>query len=180
MARSVPSIDGLAASMPSPERRSPSRFLLEPDYWRERLAGLGSVSRGLLLFPRPDLSSPIVEVVEWSLRAHDGTRLWGLKGQSAFHPEPRGVWLREFDSAEPPSVVLAPIYDGCIDFAMQVPAGRRLEDRVLDVLRAWQVAATTCGIETAAVRFVAPVQGEESDAFLIASQLLKKGFYSLP
>jgi hypothetical protein len=166
--------------MPSSERRTPSRFLLEPDFWRERLAGMGSVSRGLLLFPRPDLASPVVDVVEWSLRAHDGIRLWGLKGQSSFYPEPKGVWLREFDSADQPEVWLDPIYDGCIDFAMQVPPGRRLEDRVLDVLRVWQAAASTCHVDASKVRLAAGRASPESDAFLIASQLLKKGLCSLP
>jgi hypothetical protein len=141
---------------------------------------MGAVSRGLLLFPRPDLATPVVEVVEWSLRAHDGTRLWGLKGQSAFHPEPKGVWLREFDSADQPEVWLEPIYDGCVDFAMQVPPGRRLEDRVLDVLRVWQAAATTCDVDAARVRFAATRERPESDAFLIASQVLKHGLCSLP
>ncbi|MBI5432941.1 MAG: hypothetical protein HZA52_08945 [Planctomycetes bacterium] len=166
--------------MPSPERRNPSRFLLEPDYWRERLSGMGAVSRGLLLFPRPDLSSPVVEVVEWSLRAHDGSRLWGLKGHSSFHPEPKGVWLREFDSADQPEISFEPIYDGCVDFAMQIPPGRRLEDRVLDVLRVWQAAASTCGVDTSKVTFVEPRAQPESDAFFIAGQLLKQGLCSLP
>lgn len=141
---------------------------------------MGAVSRGLLLFPRPDLASPAVDVVEWSLRAHDGVRLWGLKGQSAFHPEPKGVWLREFDSADEPSVLLEPIYDGCVDFAMQVPPGRRLEDRVLDVLRVWQAAASTCDVAPACVTLVVPAARTESDAFFIASQLLKQGLCSLP
>lgn len=141
---------------------------------------MGSVSRGFLLFPRPDLASPVVEVVEWSLRAHDGTRLWGLKGQSTFHPEPKGVWLREFDGAEAPGVQLEPIYEGCVDFAMQVPPGRRLEDRVLDVLRVWQAAASTCDVAPDKVKFLAPQTRAGSDAMFIASQLLKRGLCSLP
>jgi hypothetical protein len=164
--------------MPSQERRNPSRFLLEPEYWRTRLAGMGAVSRGLLLFPRPDLSSPIVEVVEWSLRAHDGTRLWGIKGQSSFHPEPNGVWLRQFDSADALSIILEPIYQGSVDFAMQVPAGRRLEDRVLDVVRVWQAAAAVCGLEPDKVRLAST--DRQSDEFLIASELLHSGICSLP
>ena len=176
----MPERTRLPPVMPSPERRNPSRFLLEPDYWRERLSGLGAVSRGLLLFPRPDLASPVVEVVEWSLRAHDGVRLWGLKGVSAFHPEPKAVWLREFDGADDPTVWLEPIYDGCVDFAMQVPPGRRLEDRVLDVLRVWQAAVSTCEVEACKVRLVETPGRQPSDAFLIAAELLKQGLCSLP
>jgi hypothetical protein len=57
------------------------------------------------------IKGEFVEVVEWSLRAHDGTRLWGLKGQSSFHPEPKAVWLREFDSADQPEVPAKPADD---------------------------------------------------------------------
>ncbi len=165
--------------MPSQDRRNPNPLLLDPEFWRGRVAGMGSISRGLLLFPRPDLSTSVVEVVEWSLRSHDGTRLWGLKGHSAFHPTARGVWVREFDGADAPTISLEPVYEGCVDFAMQVKPGRRLEDRVLDVLRVLQAAPGICGIEPSKVHLRAGGD-KEPDEFLIASQLVGAGICSLP
>ena len=31
------------------------------------------------MLPRPDLSTPFVEVEEFRFRAHDGLRLWGVR-----------------------------------------------------------------------------------------------------
>lgn len=166
--------------MPHSGRRNPSRFLLDPAYWRGRLADMESVSRGLLIFPRPDLCSPLVDVVEWSLRAHDGTRLWGIKAQSNFHPEPQGIWIRQFGSTDAPAACLDAIYEGCVDFALQIPAGRRLEDRVLDALRVWRAAQETCDLEPARIHFTPAPASDEPDEFLIASRLLQSGICSLP
>lgn len=166
--------------MPTPRRRAPTRFLLDPSYWKGRLAGMDAVNRGLLMFARPDLSSPMVDVIEWRLKAHDGKTLWGIKGHSAFHQEPKGVWIREFGTTEPPSVCLEAIYEGCIDFAMQLPAGRRLEDRVLDTLRVWQAAAAICHADPRTIRLVPLSESRESDEFLIAKELLHSGICSLP
>ena len=67
------------------------------------------------------------------------------------------------------------VLDGCLDFVWQIPAGRRLEDRVLDVLRVWQVAVHYSGLEPSKVRLVAPIPGAEPDEFMIASRLLTQG-----
>ena len=90
--------------------------------------------------PRPDLSSPLVDVVEWRLRGHDNVRLAGLRGQSPFHPCPGGAWIRQVDPMGELEVSLDAISEGRVDFVFRVPPGRRLEDRVLDVLRVWQAA----------------------------------------
>jgi hypothetical protein len=161
--------------MGSPSRPTPTPLLLEPGYWRRRLDQMESAHRGLLILPRPDLSSPLVDVVEWRVRAHDGVRLWGLRAGSPFHPKAEGAWIREASSCDLPEICLDAVTDGCLDFVWQVPAGRRLEDRVLDVLRVWQVAVHYSGLAPENVQLVAAVPGQESDEFMIASRLLEQG-----
>ncbi|MEO6710730.1 MAG: hypothetical protein ABIP42_14205 [Planctomycetota bacterium] len=67
------------------------------------------------------------------------------------------------------------VTEGCLDFVWQIPAGRRLEDRVLDVLRVWQVAVHYSGLSAEDVRLVAAIPGQETDEFMIASRLLDQG-----
>jgi hypothetical protein len=148
--------------------------LLDPRYWRERLAKMESVQRGLLLLPRADLSSPLIEVVEWRLRAHDGLRLWGLRGTSPFHPVPSGALIREVPTTELPEIAVDSVAEGRVDFVFQVPAGRRLEDRVLDLLRVYQVAVHS-GVDPARIQLVPHSEEKHPDEFLIASGLVKRG-----
>ena len=160
--------------MSSPARRAPSPFLLDPRYWRERLAKMESVQRGLLLMPRADLSTPLIDVVEWRLRAHDGLRLWGLRGTSPFHPCPCGALIREVAPTELPEIDIDAVAQGRVDFVFQVPAGRRLEDRVLDLLRVYQVAIHS-GVDPDKVELVPHRCERQPDEFLIASGLVKQG-----
>lgn len=132
------------------------------------------VQRGLVLIPRPDLSTPLCDVVEWRLRAHDGTRLWGLRGCSPFHPLAKGAAIREVPAAELPAVDSLRVAGGCIDFVFQVPAGRRLEDRVLDLVRVYHVAIHQ-GVEPLAIQLVASADEQCRDEFLIARGLLQRG-----
>jgi hypothetical protein len=121
-----------------------------------------------------------VDVVEWRLRAHDGVRLWGLRAGSPFHPQPCGAWIRQTTTCDLPEICMDAITDGCLDFVWQIPAGRRLENRVLDVLRVWQVAVNYSGLAPSEVRLVAPIPGQEPDEFMIASRLLAQGILSTP
>lgn len=125
--------------------------------------------------PRPDLSTPLVEVVEWRIKAHDGSRLWGLRGQSPFHLVPKGCCLREVAAHEPVEIDLDVILGGRVDLVFQVLAGRRLEDRVLDVIRARQVAEN-CGLEPDEIEFLTAEGHREPDEFMIAQRLHKQGF----
>jgi len=133
------------------------------------------VSRGLLLMPREDLSSPLVEVLEWRIKAHDGSRLWGLKACSPFHPEPKGLCLREVGAHEPVEVDLDVITEGRVDMVFQVLPGRRLEDRVLDVIRALQVAHNW-QVPAEAIELVTTQGHREPDEFMIAERLHRQGF----
>lgn len=164
----------LSRRMVLPGRRAPSPFLLDPRYWRERLAKMETVQRGLLLLPRADLSTPLVDVVEWRLRAHDGLRLWGLRATSPFHPQAKGALVREVPTTELPEIAVESVAEGRVDFVFQVPAGRRLEDRVLDLLRVYQVAIHS-GVDPARIELVPHGEGKLADEFLIASGLVQQG-----
>jgi len=125
--------------------------------------------------PRPELSSPLVDVVDWRLKAHDGERLTGLRGQSPFHPCPKGAWIRQAAPDEDLELSIDAISQGCVDFIYRVPPGRRLEDRVLDALRVWQ-AALNGGVDPDTVRFVPSERLGAPDEFMIAEKLLERGF----
>ena len=161
--------------MPSAPKHKPSLFLMEPGFWRARVAAMQEVHRGLIVCPRPDLTTPLVETVEWRLKAHDGTRLRGLKGQSRFHERPKGARLRFVPSCELPGLDLDTVAEGRLDVVFQMQIGRRLEDRVLDVLRVWQVTASHADLRRAEMELIAPPDHEDADAFMIAEQLITSG-----
>lgn len=160
--------------MPHTPRRPASRYLLDPTFWKGRLERLGQVQRGLILTPRPDLSSPFCEVFEWRLRAHDGTRLWGLRASSPFHSPPRGATIREVPHGQLPSTDCAFVAEGMVDIVFQVPAGRRLEDRVLDLVRVYQMALES-GVQPTSISMVPPDPEHVPDEFLIAGGLRDRG-----
>lgn len=160
--------------MSVPSKRAASPYLLDPCYWRSRLARMDTVQRGLALTPRPDLSTPLCDVVEWRLRAHDGTRLWGLRGSSPFHPLAKGATIREVSPTELPLVDGVQVASGRVDFVFQVPAGRRLEDRVLDLVRVYQVALHA-GLEPCDIELLPRDDEPGQDEFVIARGLLQRG-----
>ena len=160
--------------MSASRKHSVSAFLMDPGYWRTRLARMEEVQCGLVLIARPDLSTPLCDIVEWRLRAHDGTRLWGLRGTSPFHPTSKGASIREVAACELPSVDSLRVAGGSVDFVFQVPAGRRLEDRVLDLVRVYQVAVHG-GFDPHDIRLVPNDAQGCCDEFLIAGGLLQRG-----
>jgi hypothetical protein len=163
--------------MAVPRRSTPYPLLLEAAYWRRRLAQMDSVQRALLILPRADLSNPLSEVVEWRLRAHDGLRLWGLRAQSPFFPEPKGACIRQVSSCDLPTIDDEAVGDGHVDFILQTPVGRKLEDRVLDLLRTYQMAVHYSGIDADKVRFAPTSAGDTPDEVMIATQLVAQGIF---
>jgi hypothetical protein len=111
-----------------------------------------------------------MEVVEWRLRAHDGLRIWGLRCQSSFHTLPKGARIRLVESCARPEPEFGSIAEGEVDFVYQVPAGRKLEDRVLDCLRVFRVASDYCEVEPRRIRF----EGL-GDEFMIVARLVGEG-----
>ncbi len=136
---------------------------------------MDSVHRGLVLFDRPDLSTPLMEVVEWRVKAHDGHRLWGLRGQSPFCAYPRRAILRLVEAVEFPEIRVESLIDGCVEFVYQVPPGRRLEDRVMDLLRLRQVVAASFELDADQLDVCPSCPDQEPDEIMIAGLLLEEG-----
>src|SRR5215207_9930478 len=159
----------LGAFVLRPRKRALHPLLLERGYWRNRLQVLDLVKPSVVLIPRPELSTPLLEVDEFRLRAHDGVRLFGLRARSRpLSDEPARV--RVVGPCDLPAIDLDAAESGGTEFVLQIPAGRRLEDRVIDVLRVCQIAAEDQTLHLDRVRLIAADQ--EPDEFLIASQLL--------
>lgn len=124
----------------------------------------------MLLIPRPELSNLSVEVDEFRLRTHDGIRLYGLRAQSRLPIAHQQVMVRLVGPCESPDLDREAMRDGATEFVFQEPAGRRLEDRVMDLLRVCQIAAAQEGRPARDVRLV--FNNDIPDEFLIVSQLL--------
>ncbi|SRR5258706_214281 len=156
--------------MPGPSRRALHPLLLERVYWRNRLQQLNLAQPSVLLIPRPELSTLSVEVDEFRLRTHDGIRLYGLRSQSRLPVAEQQVMVRLVGPCDSPELDRDAMRNGTTEFVFQEPAGRRLEDRVMDVLRVCQIAAAQEGRSTRDVRLVC--SNDIPDEFLIVSQLL--------
>lgn len=159
----------LDAKMAADRRGSLHPLLLERGYWANRLRELRLSRVSLVIIPRPELSSNGIEVDEFRVRAHDGVRLWGLRARSRFGTSAARV--RVVGPSDLPEIDRRAIERGEVEFVFQEPAGRRLEDRVLDVLRVCQVAVEV-GTPAARVELVASEGCPAPDEFLIATQLL--------
>lgn len=110
-------------------------FLLQPDYWRTRLERPGSPQGSLLLLPRPDISTPFVEVEEFRFRAHDGLRLWGVRMLAGYPVPELASKICIVDPATDIGPETRALEPGGAYFFLREPQGRPLEDQVLDVLR---------------------------------------------
>ena len=150
-------------------------LLLEPGFWRERLTRHGGTSPAVLLAPRPDLSDRSITVEEFRLRAHDGRRLWGLVGRPALGRRPCPALVRLVGPCQPPEVDADLVRRGTIEFVLQEQAGRRLEDRVLDVIDLFRIARTFDGVEPSEVRLFVPEDADAPDELRIARELVTAG-----
>jgi len=110
-------------------------FLLQPEYWRTRLERPGASQGSLLLLPRPDISTPFVEVEEFRFRAHDDLRLWGVRMLAGYTTPGHPTKICLAGPAEAISPDTRALEPGGAFFFLREPPGRRLEDQVLDVLR---------------------------------------------
>jgi hypothetical protein len=158
-----------------PPHRALHPLLLEARYWRNRLKAQKSVRRNLLLVPRPDLSRPSIEVQELRFLAHDEARLWGLMGRCRLHHAPSAARIRVIRPGEQAEVEAGCVEAGCADFILLELPGRRLEDRVLDVARLWELIASIDGIDPSRVRLDMPSREDAPDEFLIVEELRAVG-----
>ena len=159
---------------PSPHRDL-HPLLLEREYWRGRLEEQRSTRPFLLITPRPDLSTRSCEVQEIRFRAHDGVRIWGLVGRCPFLRDAQPAALRLVGAAEPPQIDVATVEQGRTEFVVQIPAGRRLVDRVLDALRLRQIAAEYARIDADQVAFSGDEGRRLPDEVRIADRLFSGG-----
>lgn len=148
-----------------------SRLLLHRSWWKDRLQGLPAEPEAPLVTPRPDLSSDERTVVEFQIRAHDGARLWGLYARPSASSGPISTRIRNCGPADLPEIDESTLRHGQAEFVMQEPAGRRLADRVLDVINLYQVAKNTPGVDCTEVSLGADNAGTFPDEFLIVRQL---------
>jgi len=131
----------------------------------------------LLIVPRPDLSCSGCEVQELRFRAHDGTRLSGLMGWCPIFQCEQPAQLRLATAQEPPVIDVEKVQKGYTEFILQEPAGRRLEDRVLDVLRFYDLASSFESIDSARVQLVVNDEAQPPDEILIAEELRAGGLF---
>lgn len=160
-----------------PPHRALHPLLFEPRYWRSRLKEGSSVRLNLLLVPRPDLSTPSAEVNELRLRAHDGVRLWGLIGRCPLFQTSQPGRIRRVSACDHAQIDVPCVEQGTIDIVIQGLPARRLEDRVMDVLRVWQAASQMEGVDAERLRLEMPSRHDAPDEFLIVEELRAGGFF---
>jgi len=129
-----------------------------------------------VLFPRPDLCQPGVEILELRLRAVDGQRLHALLGRSAFHKEGGVVHVRAPGELSVESLDQRTIHEGGTDVVFDGPSDRRLEDRVLDILRIVGAACSVEGVDCSAIVLCGHEDAAEADEFVIAEMIRARGW----
>lgn len=106
------------------------------------------------------------------MKGHDGLRLTGLQGRRSLELTEVRIRLRLVPTGGLPEIDLPAVAAGVVEYALQFPAGRRLEDRVLDVVRICELAAAKDGLQPRDVQLYTPPGESDPDEFLIASELL--------
>lgn len=123
------------------------------------------------MLPRPDLSSPFVDVEEFRARAHDGSRFWGLRARCRLRLAVGRVRVRAVGPCDLPGVDPAVTDEGVVEYVYQELPGRRLEDRVLDAVRVAHVAAEREEVDVEEVEFLG--RGGTTDEMRIAAQIVR-------
>jgi hypothetical protein len=147
-------------------------LLFDTRFWDERLRALEDAPRQLLVFPRGELALPGGEASEIWLRAHDRLRLRGLFGRSAgVLPRPE-LSLTVVDDLHGARLDWDRIADGRPQVVVERQPGRRLEDRVLDLLRLAQAARDLAGLEEVRLALRPSDRDRDRDEVRIAERLL--------
>lgn len=150
-------------------------IFLGKEFWLARLEKMRSQPRLLTQLQRKDLARPGVEVLELNLKSHDGTPITALFARSKFHRLGHAVHLRLCGGLETCAIDWKAVNKGIGDLVFPFPAGRCLEERVLDVLRMAQVAADLEAIEIQEVELY-PGSRTPPDEFVIADWVLQEGW----
>jgi hypothetical protein len=154
-------------------------LLMDPEFWRPRISRLEREPRQLAIFPRHDLSRPGIEVIELRLRALDGARLTALLCRSAFAERGLVVHLRACTGLAGKTLDFPIVEAGGTDLIFEYPSGRRLEDRVLDVLRVMDAVCSIEGVDCSQVTF-SPSDSCVQDEFAIVQFLRQEGWLAKP
>lgn len=150
-------------------------MLFDPRYWRERQDAMAQVPRQLLVFPRQELALPGGEASELWLRGHDRVRLRALFARSVvIFPRPE-IRLRWVDELGAPRLEWDSIADGQPQLVVEELGGRRLEDRVLDLLRTIQAARELAQLHDGRLTLRADPEDLARDEVLIVDRLLADG-----
>lgn len=147
-------------------------LLLEPSYWHKRLSQLASGPTSMMSSPRKDLSSGGRRVEEFRLRAHDGQMLWGLISYPTLFPGTRPCRIRAAGPTDPLELDPESPEQGLIEILYQAPAGRRLEDRVLDLFRIREQAKREPNVRNSATSMQSLQAAHPADEVLIATQVM--------
>ena len=110
--------------------------------------------------------------------AHDGIRLWGLMGWCPLFHDDQPAKLRLVGACDHAAINPSTVQGGCTEFVLQEPAGRRLEDRVLDVLRLCDLASSFESVDEARVELTVEDPANPPDEILIAEELRMGGILS--
>jgi len=106
------------------------------------------------------------------MRAHDGAELRGRRARCALFAEPNRARVRVVAVGQEYGVDEEAVLGGSVEFVLEVDGRRRLEDRVMDVLRVCEMAAAREGLAREAVELAKGPRGCEPDEILIAARLL--------
>jgi hypothetical protein len=150
-------------------------LLLDPDFWKPRLQRLTDEPQSLVRVPRTDLSRPGIEVIELRIKSHDGATIRALMAHSAFHRNGGAVHLRTCYDLETCALDWGAVEQGTSDVVFPYPPDRKLEDRVLDVLRLTAIVASMESVDSREVRFHSGCQAPP-DEFVIADLVRDMGW----
>lgn len=118
-------------------------------------------------------------MLELRLRAHDGARLTALVARSSFCQVGSEVHLRACAELAGENIDWPAVEAGGTELVFVYPAERRLEDRVLDVLRVVGAACSLEAIECQSVKLL-PSGTCVQDEFVIADFLRQQGWRTQP
>ena len=141
--------------------------LLDPAFWRPRLATLSENPRRLVVQARPDLSQPGIDVLELQLLAHDGVALRAFLARSAFHTRADSVRVRPCTDLTTCAIDWRSVEEGQTDVVFPRFPERRMEDRVLDVLRLVDAIASVEHVSESCIHLRCGL-GPPPDEFVVA------------
>ncbi len=136
------------------------------------MQGLNLTAGGAVISQRPELSNRRSKVADFKVPSHDGTHLLGLYARPTWVRGKRPFRLRSVSHQQPLQLDPASLEKGVAEFVFQVPEGRALRDRVLDVVAVVRMAQGLRGIHPQCSDLLAGPQ-RPPDEFLIAQHLFK-------